>query len=132
MTYRWGGGMKRKALWIAILLLCGALPPVLIGDVHGAPSDEWQKTLLVAVNGEPQTFDPAVNVASVSAFRFYPNVYETLVQCYVIGREGEFRMRAAVAVTGTTVLLLGFTGLMTQPTAAQQPPDGHPIHGVLG
>jgi len=37
------------------------------------------------VSSEIQTFDPQVNTALVSAYRFYPNIYEGLVQTAVDG-----------------------------------------------
>src|SRR4051812_42775254 len=44
------------------------------------PVDPRQTILTIGVSQEPASFDPNVNVAAVSAYRYYPNVYESLIQ----------------------------------------------------
>ena len=46
----------------------------------GEPIDPTLTTLTIGVAQEPQTFDPNVNVAAVSAYRYYGNIYEGLVR----------------------------------------------------
>jgi peptide/nickel transport system substrate-binding protein len=45
-----------------------------------AALDPKRTTLTIGVSSEVQTFDPQVNTALISAYRFYPNIYETLIQ----------------------------------------------------
>jgi peptide/nickel transport system substrate-binding protein len=78
-----GGVMKtsvgRNAVAIVVLTACTTL--LATRSVQTAPRPaEWQRTLIIAVTADPQTFDPAVNVALISAYRFYPNIYEGLIQ----------------------------------------------------
>src|SRR5437870_9201383 len=42
------------------------------------PIDPRRTTLNIGVVSEANSFDPQVNTAQVSAFRFYLNIYETL------------------------------------------------------
>lgn len=44
------------------------------------PIDPRRTTLNIGVASEANSFDPQVNTAQVSAFRFYPNIYETLIR----------------------------------------------------
>lgn len=50
------------------------------------PVDPRLRTLTIGVSLEGQTFDPHVNVAAITAYRFYPNVYESLVQFGLDGK----------------------------------------------
>lgn len=76
---------------LAVLTACGgetqaptSQPPT-SGAPTAEPTDEGPvdptlTTLTIGVHQEPQTFDPNVNVAAVSAYRYYGNVYEGLIQ----------------------------------------------------
>jgi peptide/nickel transport system substrate-binding protein len=44
------------------------------------PQQAWQTTLVFAVPDEPQTFDLHLNVSAITSQRFYPNIYESLLQ----------------------------------------------------
>lgn len=71
----------RKARYSMVALLVTLTTALVISAGQSAPRPpEWQKTLIIGVGSEPQTFDPAVNVALISAYRFYPNIYEGLIQ----------------------------------------------------
>lgn len=50
-----------------------------------ASIDPRQTILTMAATFEVQTFDPSVNVAAVSGYRFYPNIYESLIQYAIDG-----------------------------------------------
>ena len=53
---------------------------VLVDPTSDPGIDPRRTALFIGVSNEPQTFDPAVNVAAVSGYRFYPSVYESLIQ----------------------------------------------------
>lgn len=67
------------ALAMVISAACSANAPAAQSSASG-PIDPRLTTLTIGVSSEAQTFDPQVNNALVSAYRFYPNIYETLVQ----------------------------------------------------
>jgi len=71
----------RNARYSMVALLVTLMTVLVISAGQSAPRPpEWQRTLIIGVGSEPQTFDPAVNVALISAYRFYPNIYEGLIQ----------------------------------------------------
>ena len=78
--------MKRQVLvafgTIALLIsACTSTPGTTQpGGQSSAPIDPRQTILTIGVSQEPASFDPNVNVAAVSAYRYYPNVYESLLQ----------------------------------------------------
>ena len=77
--------MKRSfAVVLAGLMLMAGCGPAPAGQPSASattgPLDPRQAILTIGVSQEPSSFDPHVNVAAVSAYRFYPNVYETLIQ----------------------------------------------------
>lgn len=57
------------------------------GTSSPGPVDPRQTTLTVAFGQEPASFDPHVNTAAHSSYRYYPNVYETLLE---IAPDGSF------------------------------------------
>lgn len=59
----------------------GEVPPAptTTDGAEGEPTSDLA-VLTIGVAQEPQTFDPNVNVAAVSAYRYYGNVYEGLVR----------------------------------------------------
>ena len=73
-------GRTGRVLVASALAVAAAMTLFLTGVQTAPRPAEWQRTLIIATAAEPQSFDPAVNVAVVSAYRFYPNVYEGLVQ----------------------------------------------------
>src|SRR5258708_32287954 len=64
----------------AALLLVVSCTPAATPTATTTSVDPRQKILTIAVTAEVQTFDPEVNVAAISAYRFYPNMYESLIQ----------------------------------------------------
>ncbi|MEA2661784.1 MAG: peptide/nickel transport system substrate-binding protein [Chloroflexota bacterium] len=62
---------------LVLVVACTATPPA---SSTTGPIDPRQTTLMIGVGLEPQTFDPHVNIAEISSYRYHPNVYETLVQ----------------------------------------------------
>src|SRR3972149_1069695 len=73
-----------QLLAVGFLALTLFLPPY---GVRGAPAvEEWQKTLIIAVVGEPNTLDPAVSTSEISAYRYYPSIYESLIEYAPDGR----------------------------------------------
>src|SRR5207244_4474217 len=78
-----GSGKRGLAIFLAIEVLtsaaCSFAAPT-AQPTAGGSIDPRLTTLTIGVSSEAQTFDPQVNNALVSAYRFYPNIYETLVQ----------------------------------------------------
>lgn len=73
--------IRIPALVAAVMFLITACAPSTTGPVASdAPLDPRRATLTVGVRQEPQTFDPHVNVAAVSGYRFYGNIYESLLE----------------------------------------------------
>jgi len=72
------------ALLTSVMLIAACTPtstgPTPTGSGSAAPVDPRQTILTIGVSQEPSSFDPHVNVAAVSAYRYYPNVYESLIQ----------------------------------------------------
>jgi peptide/nickel transport system substrate-binding protein len=67
-------------LFIVLIAACSAAPIAAPIATSKPPVDPKQSILSIGVTQEPQTFDPQVNVATISAQRYYPNIYETLLQ----------------------------------------------------
>lgn len=81
---------SRVAVLLALVVLlsaCTSSTPSPQGSASG-PIDPRRTTLTIGVGQEPQTFDPSVNVAAVSAYRYYGNIYESLVQ---YGQDGSIQ-----------------------------------------
>lgn len=72
------------ALFVSVLLVTACAPtttgPTSTAQGGAASPDPRQTILTIGVSQEPSSFDPHVNVAAVSAYRFYPNIYESLIQ----------------------------------------------------
>jgi len=109
-TLRW------LALGVAVLVVACTTTPQAVQS--GAPSatapaatpagtpDPRLTTLTIGVTQEPQSFDPHVNNAAVSAYRFYPNIYESLIQ---YGTDGSLQPMLADSWTvSSDQLTLGF------------------------